>query len=179
MIGFQNPDLSAERRSTMTSASQVNIYTDGACLGNPGPGGYGAIVEENGESKDMCGGFRHTTNNRMEIMAAIAGLESLKQKSKVVLFSDSQYLVRAMTEGWAVKWKARGWMRNSKEKALNPDLWTRLLKLCASHDVEFRWVRGHNNHTQNEICDRLANDAAKKENLPVDAGYENQTSKLF
>ena len=163
----------------MPELKQVTIYTDGACLGNPGPGGYGLIIEEGGARRDKSGGFRLTTNNRMEIMAAIAGLESLKQKSSVILISDSQYLVRAMTEGWAVKWKAKGWMRNSKEKALNPDLWMRLLKLCENHRVEFRWVRGHNNHTENEVCDRLANEAAKQHGLPVDSGYESQSAKLF
>jgi ribonuclease HI len=155
------------------------IYTDGACLGNPGPGGYGVIIESGGTRVEKYGGFRLTTNNRMEITAAISGLEFLTQKCSVMLFSDSQYLVRAMTEGWAVKWKSRGWMRNSKDKALNPDLWERLLKLCARHDVEFRWVRGHNNHTENERCDHLANEAAKRADLPMDEGYESQASRMF
>ena len=163
----------------MSVSKQVIIYTDGACLGNPGPGGFGAILEIDGARVEKYGGFRLTTNNRMEIMAAITGLEFLSEKCSVTLFSDSQYLVKAMTEGWAVRWKANGWMRNSKEKAVNPDLWTRLLKLCEKHEVEFRWVRGHNNHAENERCDTLANDAAKKPGLPVDAGYENQPARMF
>jgi ribonuclease HI len=163
----------------MPEKSQVNIYTDGACLGNPGPGGYGALVEEQGVRSQKSGGFRLTTNNRMEITAAIAGLESLMQPCNVTLFSDSQYLVRAMTEGWAKKWKANGWMRNSKEKALNPDLWKRLLLLCEKHEVDFRWVRGHNNHAENELCDRIANDAAKKAGLPPDTGYAQPQASLF
>ena len=163
----------------MAENNQVNIYTDGACLGNPGPGGYGVLLEVSGARKEKSGGFRLTTNNRMEITAAIAGLESLTQPCRVTLFSDSQYLVKAMTEGWAMKWKANGWMRNSKEKALNPDLWKRLLLLCEKHEVDFRWVRGHNNHTENELCDRLANEAAKQTGLPVDTGYEVEKTRLF
>jgi ribonuclease HI len=163
----------------MSESREVTIYTDGACLGNPGPGGYGVILDGGGARKHKSGGFRLTTNNRMEIMAAIVGLESLTKGCKVTVFSDSQYLVRAMTEGWAIKWKAKGWMRNSKEKALNPDLWNHLLKLCESHEVEFRWVRGHNNHAGNEHCDRLANEAAKQPGLPVDAGYEGQPPRLL
>jgi len=163
----------------MSETNKVNIYTDGACLGNPGPGGYGVLLEVSGTRKEKSGGFRLTTNNRMEMTAAIAGLESLAQPCRVTLFSDSQYLVKAMTEGWARKWKANGWMRNSKEKALNPDLWKRLLLLCEKHEVEFRWVRGHNNHRENELCDRLANEAAKQTGLPVDAGYEGEKTRLF
>ena len=163
----------------MSEISTVMIYTDGACLGNPGPGGYGVIIETGETRVEKCGGFRLTTNNRMEIMAAISGLEFLIQRSSVTLLSDSQYLVRAMTEGWAKKWKARGWVRNSKERALNPDLWERLLKLCEQHEVEFRWVRGHNNHTENERCDQLANEAAQRGGLPVDAGYERQPARML
>jgi ribonuclease HI len=151
----------------------VNIYTDGACLGNPGPGGYGIILEHENLKKEKSGGFRKTTNNRMEIMAAIVGLASLKKKCHVTLFSDSEYLVRAITEGWARRWKANGWMRNKKDKAVNPDLWEKLLKLCDAHEVEFKWVKGHNNHSENERCDQLATQAAAKTDLPVDTGYEN------
>jgi len=152
---------------------KVVIYTDGACLGNPGPGGYGVIIETNGNRVEKCGGFRLTTNNRMEIMAAISGLEFLKERCEVNIFSDSQYLVRALTEGWARKWQAQGWMRNKKEPALNPDLWECLLKLCQKHAVEFRWVRGHCNHAENERCDRLANESAKRFDLPPDTVYES------
>ncbi|MCL2140223.1 MAG: ribonuclease HI [Dehalococcoidia bacterium] len=151
----------------------VVIYTDGACLGNPGRGGYGVIVETGGKHQEISGGFRLTTNNRMEIMAAICGLESLRESSEVAIFSDSQYLVRAMTEGWVYKWRKQGWMRNSKDHALNVDLWVRLLQLCQKHQVKFYWVRGHNNQAQNERCDTLANESAKKENLLPDAVYES------
>jgi len=152
----------------------VMIYTDGACLGNPGPGGYGVIIEMNDTRVEKCGGFRLTTNNRMEILAAIIGLEYLKERCKVIVISDSQYLVRAVTEGWARKWRAHAWMRNNKELALNPDLWGRLLKVCQKHDVEFCWVRGHSNHAGNESCDRLANEVARRPDLPADTVYESQ-----
>lgn len=157
----------------MTMHSVV-VHTDGACLGNPGPGGYCAVIEMNDIRIEKCGGFRLTTNNRMEIMAAIIGLGALEDRCKVVIFSDSQYLVRAITEGWARKWQVNGWMRNKKEPALNPDLWNSLLELCQRHDVEFRWVRGHSNHAENERCDRLANEAARHLGLPPDVVYELQ-----
>ena len=157
--------------------SDVIMYIDGACLGNPGPGGYGVIIEANGTRVEKSGGFCLTTNNRMEIMAAIIGLEFLKERCKVIIFSDSQYLVRAITDGWARKWQANGWMRNKKDLALNPDLWECLLKLCQTHDVEFRWVRGHNNHTENEYCDRLANETAQRADLPHDSVYEAQVER--
>jgi len=156
----------------MEELNQITIYTDGACLGNPGPGGYGVIFEYQGEKKEKSGGFRKTTNNRMEIMAVIVGLEALKRKCQVTVYSDSQYVVKAMNEGWAKRWRANGWMRTSKDKALNPDLWERLLKLCEKHDVRFQWVKGHNNHTENERCDQLSVQAANKPDLPPDTGYE-------
>lgn len=149
----------------------VEIYTDGACLGNPGPGGYCAILRHNGHKKELAGGFRRTTNNRMEIMAAIVGLESLKEKCLVTLYSDSEYLVKAMALGWARKWRANGWRRNARENALNPDLWERLLRVCEVHAVEFRWVRGHAGNSENERCDELAVQAAQHSDLPDDNGY--------
>jgi len=149
----------------------VTIYTDGACIGNPGPGGYAAVVVGTGVYRQVSGGFRRTTNNRMEIMAAIAGLEALKEPSKVTLYSDSEYLVKAMALGWARKWRSKGWMRTSTQKALNADLWERLLALSERHQVEFRWVPGHNGVAGNELCDRLAVEAAKRRDLPEDRGY--------
>jgi ribonuclease HI len=163
----------------MSESKQYIIYTDGACLGNPGPGGYGVIVDGGGSCGEKSGGFRLTTNNRMEITAAIVGLESVPPKCSITLYSDSQYLVKAINEGWAVRWRSKNWMRTSKDKALNPDLWARLLKLCEEREVEFRWVRGHNGHSQNERCDQLANTAAKRGNLPVDKGYEGHAGRLF
>lgn len=156
----------------MGPMKDVEIYTDGACLGNPGPGAYCALIVFNGQQKSFSAGYRRTTNNRMEIMAAIAGLEALKEKCRVVLFSDSQYLVKAMKLGWAESWRKRGWKRNAKEMAVNPDLWQRLLDVCQKHEVEFRWLEGHAGHAGNEFCDNLANKTASLKNLPPDLGYE-------
>jgi ribonuclease HI len=151
---------------------QVNLYTDGACSHNPGPGGYGVVLMYDAHRKELSGGFRRTTNNRMEILAAIVGLESLKEPCQVTLYSDSQYLVDSITKGWAIRWQAKGWMRNSKDKAINPDLWERLLKLCKIHKVQFQWVRGHAGHKENERCDELATAAVKGSGLAVDEVYE-------
>ena len=149
----------------------VTLYTDGGCINNPGPGGYGVVMIYNSNRKELSGGFRRTTNNRMEIFAAIAGLEALKEPCRVTLFSDSQYLVYAIQKGWARKWRANGWRRNSKEKAINPDLWERLLNLCEVHEVHFEWLRGHAGQSENERCDELAKAAARSPDLPVDPGY--------
>jgi ribonuclease HI len=152
----------------------VEIYTDGGCEPNPGPGGYGAVLIHPKKRKETSGGFRKTTNNRMEIFAAIAGLELLKQPCQVTIYSDSQYLVKAMTEGWVVGWKRKNWWRTKTERPENVDLWQRLDALCQTHQVEFRWVRGHAGNLENERCDRLAMDAIGQPDLPVDAGYENK-----
>ena len=150
---------------------KVVIYTDGACLGNPGPGGYGVVLLYNKHRKELSGGFQLTTNNRMEIMAAIAGLGALKDKCRVTLYTDSQYLTNAMTKGWVEKWRVKGWMRNAREKALNPDLWEKLLGQCRRHSVEFIWVRGHAANVENERCDLLAREAAGRPSLSPDYGY--------
>lgn len=134
----------------------VELYTDGACSGNPGPGGWAAILKYGEFRKEMSGGDHATTNNRMEITGAIEGLSALKEPCKVKLYSDSQYLVRAINEGWAERWRSRGWMRTKTDPALNSDLWEKLLTLLEKHDVEFIWVKGHNGHPENERCDRLA-----------------------
>jgi ribonuclease HI len=155
----------------MTDLKQVVIYTDGACSGNPGPGGYGVVLLFNGHRKELSGGFRKTTNNRMELLGAIEGLRALKDRCAVKLHTDSQYVVNAIEKGWAAKWKANGWMRNKKDKAVNPDLWEQLLQLCKQHKVEFIWVRGHAGNVENERCDVLAVAAAQQSNLPVDEGY--------
>ncbi len=147
---------------------KVEIFTDGACSGNPGPGGFGVILRFNGTEKELSGGFRNTTNNRMELMGAIRGLEALKEPCEVILTTDSQYLVNAIEKGWVHKWKANNWMRNRKEEALNRDLWERLLKVMEKHRVCFKWIRGHAGHEENERCDRLAVEAASKEDLPED-----------
>ncbi len=152
---------------------EVTIYTDGGCINNPGPGGYGVILLCKGHRKELTGGFRRTTNNRMEILAAIKGLEALKERCRVTVFSDSQYLVNAMEQDWARRWQAQGWWRSRKEKAMNPDLWERLLQLCEQHKVRFQWLRGHAGTAENERADELARSSAQGENLSVDELYEN------
>ena len=139
---------------------KVDIFTDGACSGNPGPGGWGAVLRYNGHEKEISGGEAMTTNNRMELTAVIEALSLLKEPCEVTLYSDSQYVCNALKLGWAKKWQANGWMRNKKEKALNPELWERLLQLCGTHKVEPVWVKGHAGHAENERCDRLATEAA-------------------
>lgn len=134
----------------------VEIYTDGACSGNPGAGGYGAIIVYKGKEKVLSGGQPQTTNNRMELTAVIAALEALKEPCEVTLSSDSKYVVDGITKGWAKSWKARGWKKADKKPALNADLWDRLLGLTAVHKVEFVWIKGHDGHPYNERCDRLA-----------------------
>lgn len=135
---------------------EVMIYTDGACSGNPGPGGWGTILFARGVKKELSGGERSTTNNRMELTAVIRGLQALKRPCRVTVVTDSKYVADAITLGWAKKWKAQGWMRNKKEKALNSDLWEELLNLLSIHEVTFSWVKGHAGHPENERCDEMA-----------------------
>jgi len=134
---------------------KVEIYCDGACSGNPGPGGFGCILRSGGKEKELSGAEPHTTNNRMELTAAITALETLKRPCDVVLTTDSQYLVKGMTE-WIPGWIRRGWKNSKKEDVLNRDLWERLLELTRIHRVEWAWIRGHNGHQENERCDALA-----------------------
>ena len=134
----------------------VDIYTDGACRGNPGRGGWGAILVFQGQEKELSGGEPSTTNNRMELMAAISALEALKEPCEITLYSDSKYMIDSITKGWVYSWKAKGWKKADKSPALNPDLWEKLLSLLDIHKVEFIWVRGHNGHAYNERCDTLA-----------------------
>ncbi len=141
---------------------KVEIFTDGACKGNPGPGGWGAILRYKDVEKEISGGEADTTNNRMELTAVISALELLKEPCEVELYTDSQYVANAVNLGWAEKWKANGWMRNKKEKALNPELWEKLLNLLKKHSVKFNWVKGHAGHPENERCDRLAVAQAEK-----------------
>lgn len=152
----------------------VSIYTDGGSLGNPGPGGYGVVLRYGEHEKRLSGGFRRTTNNRMEIMGAIVGLEALKGPCSVTLYSDSKYLVDAMSLGWVRRWKANSWRRNKTDAAVNPDLWERLLGACEPHAVKFVWIKGHAGHKYNEICDTLSKKAAASGNLPPDEEYERQ-----
>ena len=134
----------------------VDIYTDGACRGNPGKGGWGAILVYEGREKELSGGEALTTNNRMELLAAIEALSALKESCEVTLTSDSKYLVDAIEKGWAVSWRAKGWKKADKSPALNPDLWEKLLALLEIHKVTFIWVKGHVGHPYNERCDKLA-----------------------
>ena len=150
----------------------VTIYTDGACTGNPGPGGYGVVVIKGNQREEYAKGYKLTTNNRMELLAAIIGLESLKQSSQVTLYTDSKYVSDAINLGWADTWRAKGWRKSGRGKVLNIDLWKRLLSLLDKHDVTFKWVKGHAGNPNNERCDQLAVKAAKGRNLSRDTGYE-------
>lgn len=134
----------------------VEIYTDGACSGNPGPGGFGAILRCDGREKEISGGEPHTTNNRMELLGVITALEALKYPCEVRITTDSKYVVDGISKGWAVGWKKRGWKKSDGKPALNPDLWERLLALLEIHKAEFVWIKGHAGHPENERCDRLA-----------------------
>jgi ribonuclease HI len=158
----------------VSEQKHVIIYTDGACIGNPGPGGYGIVLLYGSRRKELSGGYRLTTNNRMELMAAIVGLRALKERCTVTLYTDSQYLANAMGQGWAARWRDNGWRRNKKELARNADLWAQLLDLCAGHDVTFEWVRGHAGDPENERCDQLSMQAALQPDLPPDSGYEQE-----
>jgi ribonuclease HI len=144
---------------------KVTIYSDGACSGNPGPGGYGVILSCKGVTKELSAGYRRTTNNRMELLGAIVGLEALKEPCDVTMVTDSRYVVDGIEKGWARRWKANGWKRNSKDPAINPDLWDRLLSAIDRHSVTFSWVRGHNGHPENERCDAMAVAAINSSNL--------------
>lgn len=156
---------------------QVHIYTDGAAKGNPGNGGYGVVMEMVGSNyrKEFYEGFRHTTNNRMELLAVIVGLEKLKQPNmKVLVVSDSKYVVDAVEKKWVFGWEKIGFKGKK-----NPDLWMRFLKVYRQHQVDFKWIKGHNNHPQNERCDELAVYASGLEKLSVDAFYEREEEKLL
>ena len=150
---------------------KVQLYTDGACSGNPGKGGYGAILRYNENEKVLSEGFRLTTNNRMELLAAIAGLEALREPCEVELYSDSKYLVDAVTKGWVYGWKKKGWKKSDGKPALNVDLWERLLRQMAVHKVEYVWLKGHAGHPENERCDRLAVAAYGGDKLSEDVNY--------
>ena len=140
----------------------VTIYTDGACSGNPGPGGWGAILEYNGVEKELSGGEAQTTNNRMELTAVIQALLALREPCIVELYSDSKYVLDALEKGWAWGWRRKGWIKSDKKPALNPDLWEQLLQLCGYHTVRFHWVKGHAQNPKNNRCDQLAVAESKK-----------------
>ena len=136
--------------------TKIEIFTDGACSGNPGPGGWGCILRYGNAEKELSGGEGDTTNNRMELTAAIEGLKALKEKCEVTLYTDSQYVANGINKGWARSWQKNGWIKSDKKPALNRELWEELLSLIDRHDVTVVWVKGHNGHPENERCDRLA-----------------------
>lgn len=165
----QAPAASSPRKG------EISIYTDGGCSCNPGPGGYGAILVVNGTEQEISGGFRLTTNNRMELMACIVALRALQQRDRpITVYSDSSYVVNGISKGWAKGWRQRGWIKSDKQPAVNPDLWAELLELVEAMDVTFQWVKGHAGHPLNERCDQLAVAALKEEELPVDEGYHGR-----
>lgn len=155
---------------------RVIIYTDGSCLGNPGAGGWSAILALAGSDarKELCGGYQRTTNNRMELMAAIMALSALTEPCEVLLHSDSQYLCNAVEKGWLWSWQKRGWKKKDHSRVPNTDLWLRLISLLKIHRVSFVWLRGHAGDGENERCDALARSCAQQPNLPPDENYENR-----
>jgi ribonuclease HI len=160
----------------MPELKSVTIYTDGACIDNPGPGGYGVVLLCEGHRKELSGGFRLTTNNRMEMMAALIGLQALKFRCQVSVYTDSQYLTDGIMKGWAKRWRANGWRRKREKIAINWDLWEKLLNICDRHCVMFQWVPGHAGVPENERCDVLSGHAALGSKLPADEGYETTPS---
>lgn len=156
----------------MTAHPSVTIYSDGACLGNPGRGGYGTVLLFGSHRKELSAGFVRTTNNRMELLGAIVGLETLTRPCKVELWSDSQYLIHALTKNWLAGWQKRGWRTASKEPVKNRDLWERMLRAIEGHEIRWQWVRGHTGNPENERCDQLAVAAANGPALTEDTGYD-------
>lgn len=158
----------------MGELKEVIIYTDGACTNNPGPGGYGIVLIHGEKRREISAGFRRTTNNRMEVLAAIVALETLRIPCRVTIYTDSQYLVNSIEKGWVNGWRAKGWKKADGKPAVNVDLWTRMLPLLEMHKVRFSWVRGHAENAENNLCDVMAVDAAHQKNLPPDEGYEKK-----
>lgn len=188
---LRNPQLSAKsgRKKNSTKSRPaapdvpadfdgIIVYTDGGSINNPGPGGYGVVIKEDGNLRELSGGFRYTTNNRMEMTAAIVALDALENSGRpILLHSDSSYLVNGIEKGWARSWRKRGWRKSDGEPALNADLWERLLDLLDYMDVRFKWVKGHAGNEFNERCDQLAVASARGANLTPDKPYEQLTGK--
>jgi len=154
---------------------EVILYSDGACSSNPGPGGWGTIMEYNGTRKEFSDGYKFTTNNRMELMGVIEPLRLLKEPCKVTIYTDSQYIVNSVTKGWLEGWAKKGWKRSDKEPVANIDLWKLILELLEVHQLDFNWIKGHNEHPENERCDELAVTSRQQGGLKKDAVYD-QTS---
>lgn len=151
--------------------NKVTLYTDGSCLGNPGPGGYGAVLSYGDNRKELAQGYRLTTNNRMELLAVIEGLSALTRSCDVELYTDSKYVQQAITKNWLKNWQKNGWKTAAKKPVKNQDLWRKLMPLLEKHSVDFRWVKGHSGHPENERCDELARGAASGGNLLEDPEY--------
>ena len=168
------PDVNhASHHDTDPKDGEITIYSDGGARYNPGPGGYGVVIIANGEQREISAGFRHTTNNRMELMGCIVALREIGRcPQPVTLYTDSSYVVNGIAKGWAKGWRKRGWIKADKQPAVNPDLWAELLDLTEGLTISFRWVKGHAGHPMNERCDELAVAAARGENLPEDHGYQ-------
>jgi ribonuclease HI len=164
----------SRKECAMEALPKVTLYVDGACLGNPGKGGYAVVLCSGNHRRELSGGRRFTTNNRMELLAVIEGLKALKTRCSVLVISDAKYLVDSMEQGWARRWRQRGWMLTSRKPTSNADLWEQCLDLCEQHEVVFQWVRGHSGVAENECCDRSARQAALADDLPVDEGYEQR-----
>ncbi len=156
----------------------ILIYTDGGSIGNPGPGGWGAVIIEDHARRELSGGFRRTTNNRMELMGCIMALRQIKDSRRVLVRTDSQYVANGMNKGWARKWRKNGWMRTPNEPAENYDLWDELLDLADRHHVTFEWVRGHAGHVENERCDTLVREMSARRDLPQDSNYEQRRTTI-
>jgi ribonuclease HI len=176
-LGIPSPvKVQAASVATAPKPGTVMVYSDGGARFNPGPGGYGVIIIEDGLPRELSGGYRHTTNNRMELMGCIVALTALAGLDKpIVVHTDSQYVVNGISKGWARAWRKRGWLKADHQPALNADLWGQLLDLIGGREVTFQWVRGHAGHPENERCDALAVASAALSDLPVDQGYEGKT----
>jgi len=169
----------ASHHDTDPREGEITIYSDGGARYNPGPGGYGVVIIDNGEQQEISAGFKHTTNNRMELMGCIVALREIGRCTKpVTLYTDSSYVVNGISKGWAKGWRKRGWLKADKQPAINPDLWQELLELSEGLNITFRWVKGHAGHPMNERCDELAVAAARGENLPEDFGYQGNGNHL-
>jgi ribonuclease HI len=166
--------MAADRKR---ARKQVKLFTDGACSGNPGPGGYGAILEFGAHRRELSGGYRRTTNNRMELLAVVRGLEALKEPCDVAVLSDSQYIVDAVKQDWLARWRENGWVTADKKPVKNVDLWAKLIDLLARHRVTFEWVRGHRGHPENERCDKIAREACRAKQLAIDEAFEREEAR--
>jgi ribonuclease HI len=167
-----SPHYTSVLLKSMTNVmKKIEIYTDGSCLGNPGPGGYAAVMIFSRHRKEINQGYKHTTNNRMELLAAIAALETLNETCEVELTTDSQYVKNGINQ-WIINWRKNGWRTADKKAVKNVDLWKRLDNAVSKHKVNWHWVKGHSGHPENERCDELARQAAEGKNLPIDQGFE-------